>query len=197
MHLGRLVAIFAGLFIFIVILVLLFTGGGKKPVVPGVVLKPLPDYAETNATVSFTTQGIVNADDLHRSIRITVSANQTQLDVLQGYNPRVVSSKTFINNQEAYSVFLKSIDKVGFLVKTKNPKVTADPAGYCPLGYRYVYELNNDGDDLSKLWASTCGKAVGTSGAVTSTLNVLFQHQIPNYSTLVGQVNLNATNTSD
>jgi hypothetical protein len=195
MYLGRLVAIFAGLFIFIVILVLLFTGGGKKPAVTGVVLRPLPEYAETNATVSFTTQGIVNADELHRSIRISVSANQTNLDVLQGYNPRVISSKTFVNNQEAYTVFLKSIEKVGFLAKIKNPKVTADPAGYCPLGFRYVYNLSNDGDDLSNLWTSTCGKAVGNSNAATSTLNVLFQNQVPNYSTLINQVNLNSTTT--
>jgi len=195
MYLGRLIAIFAGIFLFVLILVLLFTGGGKKPAVTGVQLRPLPDYAETNATVSFTTQGIVNADDLHRSIRITISANQSQLDVLQGYNPRVISSKTFVNNQEAYTVFLKSIDKVGFLTKIKNPKVTADPAGYCPLGYRYVYELNNDGDELSHLWASTCGKSVGTSNAAVSTLNILFENQIPNYDTLVNQVNLSATST--
>jgi hypothetical protein len=133
---------------------------------------------------------------MHRAIRITVSANQRQIDVLQGYNPRVISSKTFVNNQEAYTVFLKSIDKVGFLAKVKKPKVTADEAGYCPLGFRYVYTLtDDDGDDLSRTWASTCGKNVATSAGVTSTINVLFQNQIPDYRTFVNNVNLSATTT--
>lgn len=193
MHLGRLITAFVGLFIFIVILIMLFSGGGKKPTTTGVQLKSLPDYAETSATVSFTTQGIVNGDELHRAIRITISANQRQLDVLQGYNPRVISSKTFVNNQEAYSVFLKSINNYGFLAKTKAPKVSTDPAGYCPLGFRYVYDLSQDGADLSHLWSSTCGKAIGNSSASPSNVSTLFQRQIPSYSTLVANVNLSAT----
>jgi len=159
-------------------------------------LKPLPDYAETNATVSFTRQGIVNGDEMHRAIRITVSANQRTLDVLQGYNPRVISSKTFVNNQEAYSVFLKSINNYGFLAKTKNPKVGAEPAGYCPLGFRYVYDLSQDGADLSHLWSSTCGKAIGNSTASASNVSTLFQRQIPDYNTLVADVNLSAISTN-
>ena len=190
---GRLIAAFVGLFIFIIILVMLFTGGGKKPSVTGVVLKPLPDYAETNASVTFTTEGIVNGDEMHRSIRITIDANQRQLDVLQGYNPRVISSKTFINNQEAYTVFLKSIGNAGFLAKSKNKTAPASPAGLCPLGFRYIYTLNDDGDDLSSLWSSTCGSKSGTSGGSTAVLNTLFQYQIPNYNSLVSTVNLSAT----
>jgi hypothetical protein len=192
MYFGRILAGIVGLIIFIVILVALF-GGGKKPATPVNALKPLGDYAETDATVSFTADGIVNADELHRSIRITISANQMQLDVLQGYNPQVIQSKTFVNNQEAYTVFLKAIANSGFVAKNKKTKAPADPAGQCALGFRYILNLNQDGDDLSNLWASTCGTAVGNSSGAISTLQTLFQDQIPNYQTLTSQVNLSAT----
>jgi hypothetical protein len=191
MYFGRILAGIVGLIIFIIILVMLF-GGGKKPVAPVNVIKPLGDYADTTAEVSFTVDGIVNGDEMHRAIRITVDANQRQLDVLQGYNPQVIQSKTFVNNQEAYRVFLKSIANSGFVAKNKK-KVPADPAGLCPLGFRYILDLNQDGDDLSRLWTSSCGTAVGNSGGALTTIQTLFQDQIPSYSTLTGRVNLSAT----
>ncbi|MBX4197249.1 hypothetical protein KW801_01685 [Candidatus Saccharibacteria bacterium] len=192
MYLGRLIAGFVGFIIFIIILVMLFGHGGKKPA-PLNPIKPLAEYAQTDATVTFTSDGIVNGDELHRAIRITISANQRQLDVLQGYNPQVIQSKTFINNQEAYTVFLKAIARSGFVAKLKNSKAPADERGVCPLGFRYILTLNDGSDDISRLWASTCGSKVGTSGGAITTLHSLFQAQIPNYQTLTSQVNLSAT----
>lgn len=195
MYFGRLLAGFVGVIVFIIILLMLFGHGGKKPV-PGSSLNPLPDYAGTNATVSFTTDGSVNADELHRSIRITVSSSQMTLDVLQGYNPRVIQSKSFSNNQEAYTVFLKSINNAGFLARYKTPKVPDDERGQCSLGFRYILTLNQDGNDLSRTWGSTCGKKIGTSTAAITTIQTLFQSQIPNYSELVSQVNLSSSSAS-
>src|SRR5438105_697249 len=140
MYLGRLIAGFLGFIIFIVILVSLFGHGGKKPLTPLNTIKPLGDYAETTATVSFTTDGIVNGDEMHRAIRITISANQRQLDVLQGYSPQVILSKAFVNDQEAYTVFLKAIGNSGFVVKNKKSRAPADERGLCPLGFRYILD---------------------------------------------------------
>lgn len=194
MHFGRILLAIFGFIIFIIIMVSLFTGGSKKPTTPiAPVVKPLAEYAGTNATVSLTTDGIVNGDELHRSIRITVSANQRELDVLQGYNPQIITSKSFINNQEAYTVFLKAIGNSGFALKIKNSKAPADERGQCPLGFRYIFNLNDGSDDISRLWSSSCGTAVGNFGGQTSTLLTLFQYQIPDYSTLTSQVNLSAT----
>ncbi len=195
MTFGRLLAGFVGVIVFILLLVLIFGGHGKKTPI-GPQLNPLPDYAGTNATVSLTTDGIVNADELHRSIRITVSNSQMTLDVLQGYNPRVIQSKSFQNNQEAYTVFLKAINNYGFLAKFKKPKVSSDERGQCPLGFRYILDLNQDGDDLSRAWATTCGSKIGTSSGAVSTIRQLFENQIPDYDQLVSQVNLSATTTS-
>lgn len=189
---GRLLAGIIGLFLFIIILVLLFGRGGKKPT-PGPTILPLADYAETTATVSFTTDGMVNGDEIHRSIRITVSSSQRQLDILQGYNPQVISSKSFINNQEAYNVFLKSIGFSGFLAKSNKKNIPASEIGQCPLGFRYILNLEQDGDDLSRLWASTCGKAVGNATGNILTIRSLFQNQIPDYTKLTNTVNLSMT----
>jgi hypothetical protein len=78
-------------------------------------------------------------------------------------------------------------------VKTKNSKAVTDERGLCPLGFRYILDLNQDGDDLSRLWASSCGSKVGDSAANVPTISQLFQDQIPNYDSLVNQVNLSAT----
>jgi hypothetical protein len=193
MYFGRIILIIVGFIIFIAILINLFTGGNKPAPTNTVQVKPLPEYAATDATVSFTTDGIVNGDELHRAIRITISSNQRTMDVLQGYNPSVIQSKSFVNNQEAYDVFLRAINGSGYLVKTKNSKAVSDERGLCPLGFRYILDLNQDGDDLSRLWASSCGSAVGNSAAAIPTITELFQDQIPDYDNLVGQVNLSAT----
>jgi hypothetical protein len=191
MRLGRLFAVIAGIILFIIILVMLFGHGGKKPVTLNPI-QPLPDYAATDATVSMTTDGIVNGDEIHRQIRITVSQTQRTLDVLQGYNGQVILTKNFVNNQEAYFVFLKSLNNSGFLAKSKK-KVSSDERGVCPLGYRYIFDLNGDDGDLSRLWTTSC--AVGNWGGSLETVQTLFRDQIPDYSTLTGQVNLEATST--
>ncbi|HET7529017.1 MAG TPA: hypothetical protein VFJ84_02195 [Candidatus Saccharimonadales bacterium] len=191
MWFGRLISIFAGIIIFIILLVVLLTHGGKKPQ-PNPI-QPLPSYAGTNAQVSFTTDGMVNADQLHRSIRITVTNSEITLDVLKGYNPQIIRSKTFQNNQEAYTVFLKAINNSGFLAKTSNKKIPDDDAGQCPLGTRYILDLNNEGSDLSRTWASSCGSNVGTSKAALGAIQTLFQAQVPGYDTLTSDVDLFAT----
>jgi hypothetical protein len=192
MWFGRLLAVFIGIIVFIVILVALL-GHGKKT--PTAHQTPLPEYAGTNATVSFTTDGIVNNDSLHRSIRVTVSNSSITLDVLQGYNPQVIQSNTFQNNQEAYSVFLKAINNAGFMLKSKSTKVSPDPAGQCPLGFRYILNLNQDDQDISNTWTSSCGAKTGTSLASLSLVQTLFQYQVPNYQSLVSNINLSATTT--
>jgi len=192
MSLGRIIAAILGFIVFIVIMVNLFTGHKPAPV-NTVALKPLPDYASSDATVSFTADGIINGDEMHRAIRVTVSANQRTLDVLQGYNPQVILTKSFENNQEAYDVFLRALANAGFLVKSKNSKAVTDERGLCPLGFRYILDLNQDGDDLSRLWASSCSTSLGNAAGQVATIRQLFQDQIPDYETITGPVNLSAT----
>ena len=174
---------------------LILTGGhGKKPATnTGPAVMALPDYADTDATTTLTIDGIVNGDEDHRAIRITVGADQRELDIIQGYSGHVLSTKTFYNTPQAYGVFLRSINDEGFLTRLKNSKSPNDERGQCPLGNRYIFELDQEGDTLSRLWASDCGATTGTFGGQTSQLQELFQDQIPGYNDLTGDVNLSNT----
>jgi hypothetical protein len=153
----------------------------------------LPEYVDTTAAVSMTTDGIVNGDDMHRQIRVTIAQDRRVVEVIQGYSGQVIDSHSFYNTRDAFSVFLKSINNAGFLAKRKNSKAPADPAGQCALGFRYIFVLNNEGEDVSDLWTSSCGTNTGNWGGAITTTQTLFRNQIPDYSTLVSNVNLEAT----
>jgi hypothetical protein len=187
MYYRRLVFLFFTFILFIVFLVVLL-GHGHKTAVNPVHVKTLPEYANTTAAVIMTTDGLINGDDLHRQIRITISQDQRSLEVIQGYSGHVIDSHTFYNTNAAYNVFLRAINYSGFLSKAKNSKAPTDERGQCPVGFRYIFELNNQGNDVSRLWTSSC--AVGTWGGNLETVQGLFNAQIPNYPTLTDKVNL-------
>jgi hypothetical protein len=188
---NRAVFGFLAFIILIILIVVLIFGGGKKPANnSGPSLMPLPNYSTTDATTSMTIDGQVNGDDIHRAIRITVSQNQRELDIIGGYNGNIISSQTFGNNQAAYAVFLRAINNYGFLQKLKNAKAPADERGQCPLGNRYIFELDQNGSTLSRLWASDCSVTDATLGGASQTLQALFEGQITQYDTLTENVNL-------
>jgi hypothetical protein len=186
--------IFIGIVAFILLMitvVAILSSGGSKPKTPtGVVLKPLPDYANTDATVSMETQGRVVGDENYRAIVITIGRDERDLQVIQGYSGNVIQSKTFYNTQAAYDVFLRSINGGGFTAKLKATKYTADERGVCPLGNRSIYTLSQNNEDLSRLWGTTCGPKVGTFAGSQSLMQQLFRAQIPDYSKLVQNVQL-------
>jgi hypothetical protein len=189
------VGFLAFIILIILVMVLIFGGGGTKKQTTKIsvpTIMALPDYASTNATTSMTIDGRVNGDELHRAIRITIGQNQRQLDIIQGYSGHVISSQSFYNTQDAYNVFLRAINNSGFLLHAKKTKIAvpADERGLCPLGNRYIFELDQNGSTLSRLWASDCGVAVGTLGGSSSLLQSLFEAQVPKYQTLVGNVQL-------
>lgn len=191
----RVFAIFLAFVLFIILLVVILTHGHKAPA-PAPHVMTLPQYANTTASVIMTTDGIVNGDDIHRQIRITVAQDRRVLEIIQGYSGNVISSQSFYNTTNAFTVFLDSLNNTGFLAKAKVKKGTtipSDPSGQCPLGFRYIFELNNEGSDVSRLWTSSC--ATGNWGGNLATEQQLFQDQIPNYDTLTESVNLEATDT--
>lgn len=180
-----------GLFFIILLIFILFGHRSPKQTLTGPIIHPLPDYANTDATVVLTIDGVVNGDETHRQIRITVGQAERDLDIIQGYSGHVLENHVYYNTVDAYSVFLKSIQKGGFLSKNRKAKVSNDPQGYCPLGFRYIYNLNQAGDSLSSLWASSCGTSTGNLGGSSSLLNSLFKAQIPDYSKVTQNVDLN------
>ena len=200
MHRNRAIVASIALILFLVlvgvVIANIFGGGHKKqaPKPAAATVMALPDYAGTTATTSMTIDGQVNGDDLHQAIRITIGQNQREVDVIQGYSGHVISSQTFYNNQNAYFVFLTAINNGGFLLKYKPaknvPAAPADERGQCPLGNRYIFELDQNGSTISRLWTSDCGVADGTFGGNESLMQTLFEAQIPQYGTLTENVNL-------
>jgi hypothetical protein len=78
------------IFLLLIVLGLIFIFGGNKktPVKTNnaPIVLPLDQYATSDATVSMLTDGVVNGEDAHRAIRITVSRDDRTLDIIQGYN---------------------------------------------------------------------------------------------------------------
>ena len=126
-----------------------------------------------------------------------IGQNQRELDIIQGYSGHITSTQTFYNTQDSYAVFLRAINGGGFLLRfvpptPKNSKVKVVPApdderGQCPLSTRDIFELDQDGSSISRLWTSACG---GTFGGNPGLMQTLFQTQIPDYPKLVSTVKL-------
>lgn len=158
-----------------VILVLIFTGGGSQS-------KPRPvnlrSFATSGGQVQLTIDGPVNAPSAHRAVRITISANSSEVDVIQGYNGNVISSHTSGNSQNSYRVFLNALQLAGF---TEGQSGSGDGSGYCPTGERHIYRVISAGGSIEQnLWGSTCGG--GTFAGNAGLVITLFQNQIPKYS---------------
>ena len=172
------------------VFVLIF--GGKKDTTktpPTTNTTSLTSAANTDATVTFLTDGIITSNDAHRQIGITISKTARTLTVYQGYQGAVLSTQSLVNNEQAYASFLNAIDVAGFT--NQRAKITeANIAGQCPLGLRYIYSSTAIQNVPSSLWTSTCGRVNGTFGGNISTINNLFQLQIPNYTATVSTVRL-------
>jgi hypothetical protein len=177
-------------FVFLFLVVRIFGGHPKEqpnptPAPTAPVVKPLPEYADTYAEVSYMTDGHINGDDKHRAIKITVDQFQRKLNILGGYNYNVIEEHTFPNNQQAYEVFLKAINNEGFTLKRSKSSAPKSETGQCPLGTRTILELNDSGDSLSRLWTSSCGLTSGTFAGHASAVQQLFQAQITDYNKLI------------
>lgn len=185
---------FIGLIVIIIVFVIgiaLLFGGHKKSPSTTKIVKTLPEYASTDATVSFAVDGTITGDDRHRQIKITVGRDERQLEVIQGYSGKVITRRSQYNTEAAYSVFLKALYGSGFTITRKGADLTADYSAICPLQNRYTLSLNQGGQTLSRLWTSDCGTNTGDFGGVFDQVQTLFQEQITSYDDVTGQVELN------
>jgi hypothetical protein len=182
----------------ILLVVLLFSGGGNKngqnnSKQPSTSSKPktvdeLAAYASTDAVVRLTTDGPIVADQNHQALRITVGQDDTTYEQIQGYQGTVVKQQNFVNNQNAYSNLLYALGRVGFL-RGDDRKDLANEKGYCPTGNRYIFELIEDGNDIQRYWATSCGNPRTYKGNLNLTLT-LFRAQVPGYSDLTQGLSL-------
>lgn len=182
-----ILGVLGAILLLILVFVMIFRGGGSdtQTVVPAQI--HLADYASKNSTVVYTTVGSVVGQESQRTIRIVVTPSERRLEVLSDYQQTVLSSQAFSNSTAAYEAFLSALDGQGFTASKKSS--VDDPQTICPTGQRYVYDLTEDGQEVSSLWSVTCDRS-GTFKGVPAVVQQLFQDQIPNYDDLVRNVDL-------
>jgi hypothetical protein len=180
-------------FIAIIVLVILtfvliwrgVTGDGDPVETPA----PLTDYTFTTTVMRFTIVGRVNADQDHRSVRMTISRSENRIEILEGYQEALGEARSYASNQEAYGTFLRSLDLLGFTQGSDDPE-RADDRGFCPIGQRYIYEIVDGTNVVQRYWSTSCrgdmGPFEGDKGGVRS----LFQAQIPDYRAITRGVRL-------
>lgn len=173
--------------VLIVFGIVIFTGDGNdEPVTEqGIVLN---EYADTDASVTLVIDGPIIASEEHRTVRITVSRGQRLIEVLKGYDGQVIRSKTFNNTEASYESFLYALGNVGF---TKSRKPSQDSyRSVCPDSNRYVYEINENGENKQQLWSADCRRNYGSLAGEEDDIINLFEAQIPGYRELTQDVDL-------
>lgn len=151
----------------------------------------LVDYAGTSARTVYEIQGELNAEEQHRTIRISVDRNLRRIEILSGYTYAVEKSQDFPNNQSAYDEFLHALEIAGY--DRSKEAVQEDERGVCPLGQRYIYQVQEFGDNLIRLWSTSCNRTDGSFAGRADLVRRLFQKQIPNYRDFTRDVRLTAS----
>jgi hypothetical protein len=168
-----------------ILIIKAFTGHGSTPNQR----IDLNDYATSSAVMRYTVDGPINSDQQHSRVRITVSKDQVVYEQIQGYEGKLVQTKTYPTNVQSYSTFLRALKIAGYT--NGDPKKDDDERGYCPQGRRYVYEALDGGDTILRWWSSTCGgAAAGNFGGEPSTVRTLFERQVPDYNKLTQGVRI-------
>ncbi|GAC1501144.1 MAG: hypothetical protein NVS1B10_05170 [Candidatus Saccharimonadales bacterium] len=168
----------------VLLLVLIFHGGGK----PKVANKTIDSYAKTSSEASLTIDGPVNSNQVHQQIQIIVNKDTVKYEELQGYNGDVIHLQQFSNNENAYKNFLLALGHAGFSKGSTDPKL-ADDRGYCPLGSRFIYQLKNDNKVVERFWATNCGKPKSYLGNLSITNNI-FKAQVPEYNRITARLKI-------
>jgi hypothetical protein len=148
----------------------------------------LGSIANTGVKVSYVVHGSVVGDDQYRSVRVTVDSNQRTIDVLEGYENKVVQTRTYSNNQEAFSTFLYALDNAGFTTKQTARFNTSK--GACAQGNITDYSYSTSDGQPHLLWSSSCTRADGSFGGNISRVSSLFRSQITDYSKVTSNVKL-------
>ncbi len=182
----NIIVVLVGIGITVLLIILLFrlifgTGSQQKPIDIG-------KYANTSAVATLLMDGPTNLDQDHYQVQISVDATSSTIDIIQGYQGKVITSKTYPNNSSAYGAFLQSLKLLNF---AKGKNINIDYRGYCPTGDRYLYSFSNNGTTLFKYWSTSCG-GEGTFEGDAAGVRQLFEAQVPSndLSELVNNTNV-------
>lgn len=169
-------------------IIFIIRGGSDRDTVvdTGVNLTELAD--EGRGTVEFNMEGPINAQEDHRTIRMTVNSNVRLIEIISGYEGQVISSQSYANNGEAYSEFLAALTRAGFNRERTRDDISSDAV--CPTGNRTHYRVI-DGDVKQNSWSASC--VDGTFNGNVSLTQRLFQAQFPNYSQITSGISMGSS----
>ena len=181
-----IIGLFVTIGLLILLIVLLTMGGGSKTKVPNS-SQTLESYANSSATVRLTVEGPINAPQDHLATRITVSRDMTTYEQIRGYDGGVVKTQSFPNTLSSYDSFLRAIELAGF-TKGVTTDALKNDRGFCALGSRYIFELDDGGKQLERYWSSSCSGPKTFNG--NTNLNItLFRKQVPNFNDFSNDLN--------
>lgn len=172
-----------GLIVLIIVLIVkAFSGGNHATKQINLV-----SYASTDATAQLYISGPIVSDQEHRAVRITVGGDQTEIDIIQGYQDHIIRTKTYANNTSSYAVFLKALGHLNFTQGNNDP-AQQDERGFCPQADRFIYSFASAGSNLFRYWSTSCGE--GTFGGDRGAVQQLFERQIPttDFEQLTGDI---------
>lgn len=146
--------------------------------------KSLTTQSATNASVvRYTEIGPVVASGEHRSYTIEVSRNVVMMRVYSDYGQKVVSEKSYKNDERAFEYFVEALDKqrVAARIKGTTESDDYDEVGACPAGRVHIVEI----DDKVRRWTTSCNNVKGTAAGNIPAIRQLFSGQIPDFKELI------------
>ncbi len=138
--------------------------------------------------VVMTVRGPIVADEDFRSYQIIVTPDERKAVLHTGYQNQVLESKTFKNNTPAYEQFVYALDKANLTKGTALTGDSDDTRGLCATGKLYEFQIINGDDLVKRLWTTSCSSNRGSLDGKLSQLTKLFNAQIPNYKSIVGNL---------
>lgn len=140
-------------------------------------------YLDQDSEVSFTEYGRIVANEEFEATRITINAQERTLDVLRGYNLTIEERVKLPNTTSAYKALLHALDSYN-ATETQESTIESED-GVCPTGRRFVFEIKVDNEVVHRTWTSSCRRSDGTFAGNRSSVERLFQKQIPEYRDIV------------
>ena len=175
-----IIGILIGLGLIVLVLVLIFAGGGQAPK-----QLYLPDYATSQSFVELTETGPITAPQNHYGVRIRVSGDETTYEAMQGYEDQTISQKSYPMTMAAYTDFLFALQRENFTQGNPDPALKEN-RGYCPFGRLYEFAFNDGTNEVERYWKTSCGD--GNFNGNGAAIRDLFRAQVPGYSDLTGSL---------
>lgn len=138
-------------------------------------------------SVTMTVRGPIVAEENFTSYRVSASNNERSMKVYKGYLEEETNGKTLGNNTQAYEQFVFALDKANMAkgLNQNDDDETKDLRGICARGYVYEFAVLSGGNEVRKLWTSSCDGSKGTLDASKDQLSTLFLAQIPGSDELI------------